>query len=68
MDTSSETFNNTVNKEDMENLDKCNLCDYAPGQAENLRTHMKTLPKAQWLHLNDFSPEWVFKWFLKVPA
>ena len=41
MDTSTETLNLNIGKGEREKFKKCNLCDYAFGQAGNLRTHMK---------------------------
>ena len=40
MDTSSEALSSNITKGDREKLNKCNLCDYASGQAGKLRTHM----------------------------
>ena len=39
MDTSSEALSSNIAKG--EKLNKCKLCDFASGQARNLRTHMK---------------------------
>ena len=41
MDTSSETLNSNIAKEDREMTNKCSLWDFASGQKENLRTYMK---------------------------
>ena len=42
MDTSTETLNSNMAKEDRKKLNQCNLCDHASYEAGNLRRHLKT--------------------------